>query len=68
MCEMGKYRGAGLFEVLLSSNLASHLRLQDSACLICVMNRYLPIQAIEERRRETGSRDKAMGWLAHRQG
>lgn len=57
----GSTGGVGLFEVLLSSNLASYLRLQDSACLICVMSRYLPIQAIGERR-ETGSRDKAKGW------
>lgn len=63
----GSAGGVGLLEVLLSSNLASHLRFQDSACLICGMSRYLLIQATGERREEEGGREagrwnKARGW------
>lgn len=60
--KQGSAGGVGLLEVLFSSNLASHLCLQDLACLICGISRYSPTQATRGEGGEAGSQSKARGW------
>ena len=54
----GSAGGVGPLEVLLPSELASHLHFQASACLICGMSRYSPFQAAGE---EEGGRESGVG-------